>query len=155
MARITLSVPNELQVKMEKYKDVINFSKVFQETIAKKIDEKDAFKERIKTGEIDVESIVARLKKQKAEDEERFFDDGVEEGFRWAQIVSYAKLVYAAGKFELNGSWYTDPILGEDLVELVTDQQGEVEMPKSLATCFLRGWLEGVRNFWNEVRHRL
>ena len=46
--RVTLSVPDDLYEKIEKWKDSLNLSKVFRIAISKEIKRKEVFQEKLK-----------------------------------------------------------------------------------------------------------
>ncbi|MDY6986947.1 MAG: hypothetical protein SWQ30_02725 [Thermodesulfobacteriota bacterium] len=46
--RVTVSVPEELYTKMEKWKDSLNFSNIFQEAISRKISKKELFHQKLR-----------------------------------------------------------------------------------------------------------
>ena len=66
MAKITISVPDELYEKMKEWKSSLNFSQVFQNAISGMIQKKEALTSKIRN-EIDFSSVVDRLKKEKVE----------------------------------------------------------------------------------------
>ena len=64
---ITISVSDELHETMMKWKDSFNFSGVFQEAIAEKIQRKEDFQKRLKEVTEDMNETIERLKLEKEE----------------------------------------------------------------------------------------
>ena len=62
--KITISVPDELYEKMTEWKSSLNFSRVFQNAVSGMIQKKEELTSKIRN-EIDLSSIVDRLKKEK------------------------------------------------------------------------------------------
>ena len=84
--RINVSVPDELYEEIQRYKDSLNLSGVFQNAVAEKIEAKEKyrkFKEQQKGGK-DMQQIVSRLRKEKQEFETASYADGRKEGYELA-----------------------------------------------------------------------
>jgi len=167
--KITISVPDELHEKMEKWKDSYNFSRVFQEAIGEKIQRKEAFQERLK-GDPDMEAIVERLKQEKLSLETDRHESGKNDGLRWAKSADYEDLQYVLGWNPDNDSWnhgklphdlheqneslddYFNEIIESDSLLEYDSYTGE---PTSHLTEYVAGWTEGVAEFWNEIESKL
>ena len=169
--KMTLSVPNDLFEKIEKWKGSFNLSKIFQRAIAEAIENKENFKKRLKE-EPTMGAIIERLRKEKEVDMDPYYERGRQDGLAWAKAASYSDLQYAL-KWEtvaelLKGNtigWdpTTDEVLGDYFGELIQDDplmdldergRGDL-MPNEYFQAWETGWKEAVEEFWKEVEGRI
>ena len=170
--KITLSVPEELSKKMEKWKEAFNFSSVFQEAISKEIEKKENLTRKIKE-EPKMEEIIERLKQEKIDEENKFHEIGHEDGLQWAKSASYRELKYVVDEyeamFEESGdivSWdpTNDEILGGYFTDIFEEYKKEGmgftqvsysnSIPNEFFTEWERGWKEAVEAFWDEIKDK-
>jgi flagellar biosynthesis chaperone FliJ len=159
--RVTISVPDDLYVKMQKWRKEFNFSQVFQTAMSDLIEKKENFLNRVKETE-NMEAIIERLKKQKADYQSDLNEDGKNEGLSFAKSADYDDLIYALNA-RIYDAWDRDSQLEdywkdtcEGLEESfgikVTDDLGE---PTDEFEEWFEGWKEGVEAFWGEVEDKL
>jgi len=157
--RITISVSDGLHQKMMEVKEVFNFSKVFQDAITELIERREDFQKRLK-GDDKMTEIIERLRKEQAESESYFFEDGKVEGLDWAKSAHYEEIQYVLS-WDVRGEPADDSVLEyfneyylEDdeypLFSYGTDAWVNESMEK-----FLEGWKEGVVSFWDEIQDKL
>ena len=173
--KITISVSDRLHEKMMKWKNFFNFSKVFQSAISELIQRKEDFQKRLK-GDEKMTEIIERLKREKAEAENEWFDQGKNDGLEFAKRSSYEDLKYALNietikeiskKEALIGCDPTqDEILGDyfsDIFETY-DQLGFEkqsysnyvgDIPNNFYIEWEAGWKEGIQEFWDEVKDKI
>lgn len=161
MAKITISVPDDLYEKMKEWKSSLNFSKVFQNAISGMIQKKEDLTSKIRK-EMDFSSIVDRLKKEKIELEFNITEWGKKDGLEWCKTAHYHELQYA-----LALASYKNPDQDEELGDYFSHmfkryQKRIMASGKKAQDClngfsdkYLRGWKEGVELFWNEVKDKL
>ncbi len=159
--KVTISVPDDLYEKMKEWKTTLNFSRVFQNAVAGMIQKKEALTSKIRN-EIDLSSIVDRLKKEKIDYEFNITECGKKDGLEWCKTAHYHELQYA-----LAWTPYQNPVGDEELGDYfsnmfekyrkritVTGQRAQDKF-NVFSEKYLRGWKEGVDLFWNEVKDKL
>lgn len=161
MAKITISVPDELYEKMQEWKSSLNFSKIFQNAISGMIQKKEALTSKIRK-EVDLASVVDRLKKEKVDYELNVMEWGKKDGLEWCKTAHYRELQYA-----LVWTSYENPHLDEELGDyfsymlekykkrlMATGKKAQHHL-NDFSEKYLKGWKEGVELFWNEVKDKL
>jgi len=161
MAKITISVPDDLYEKMKEWKSSLNFSKVFQNAVSLMIQRKEELTYRIKK-EMDFSAVVDRLKKEKMDLEFNFTEWGKNDGLEWCKTAHYQELQYA-----LALASYEDVVQDEELggyfsemfekykKQLTSSGKKAQDALNDFSERYLRGWKEGVELFWNEVKDKL
>jgi hypothetical protein len=168
--KVTLSVPDDLFEKIEKWKGSFNLSKIFQRAIAEAIENKENFQKRLKE-EPTMDAIIERLRKEKEEESMSYHELGKQNGLEWAKSASYSDLQYALKwetVAELPGNtigWdpTTDEVLGEYFGGVIQrdllmgfDETGRGHlMPNEYFQAWETGWKEAVEEFWKEVEGRI
>lgn len=154
--RVTVSIPDMLHEKMEKWRTSFNLSKMFQDAVTEAIQKKEDFQHRIKQ-DLDMAEIVERLKKEKARSEQNSFDTGREDGLQWGRSASYDDIQYALG-WHPDGEILQDPVLGEFFSEKMKKCRFlEIKegLPNEHFRVYLDGWRKGLVDFWDEVKAKL
>jgi hypothetical protein len=171
--KVTLSVPKDLSEKMEQWKDKFNFSSVFQEAISKEINKKESYAKKIKENAT-METVIERLKKEKMEEENEFYEIGKTDGLQWSKGASYRELKYAAEEFtamfEISEDIFSyDPKSNEILGDYFSDIFDEYKdrgmgweqkaysnyIPNKAFQLWEQGWKEVVEDFWEEVKGKI
>ena len=159
--KVTISVPDDLHKKMQKWRHLFKPSKVFQEAMAYLIEKKENFAKRVKEGE-DMAATIKRLKKQKAAFEGEKEDRGREEGLRFAKIADYEILLEALKELTVtdNGAEYLVTTSLEEYFKEAAEEEG-IDMiieQRQITPEFLQwltGWKEGVEVFWSEIENKI
>ncbi|WP_459923563.1 hypothetical protein [Desulfatiferula olefinivorans] len=159
--KITISVPDDLHEKMAEWKSALNFSKVFQTAVANMIRKKEALRHRINE-EIDLASIIDRLKREKMEFENNVVENGKKDGLEWSKTAHYRDIQYALSwhpddkpdKDERLGDYFSQMLTAYSRKLSVTGRQAQKRL-NELSRQYLDGWKEGVELFWNEVKDKL
>lgn len=86
--KITISVPDALYEKIQKWKDSFNFSKVFQNAISNEIAKKERFQDKLKEDE----TIEEVLENGNFETPEGQYATGKEVGFVYAKTAPYPEI---------------------------------------------------------------
>ena len=159
MARkVTISVPDELYEKMSQWRDSVNFSKIFQNAVSKMIAGKEEFQEKLKE-EFDFSAIVERLRREKTESENNFFEKGKKDALEWLKTAHYRDILYAL-KWEPGTRPEADETLGEFFALKfkkiyqtgLAEMRSRGEKVNRIIDRYIAGWKEGVAEFWNQVR---
>lgn len=154
--RVTVSIPDMLHEKMEKWRTSFNLSKMFQDAVIDAIQKKEDFQRRIKQ-DFDMAEIVERLKKEKARSDQNSFETGCEDGLQWARSASYDDIQYALNWNE-PVDICQDPVLGDFFLGKVEKSQF-MEIKDGTMNEYLKvyvdGWRKGLAEFWTEVKEKL
>src|SRR5210317_1232842 len=92
--KVTVSIPDMLYEKMERWRRSFNLSKMFQDAVAEAIQKKEDFQKRLQE-DLDLSDVIERLRSEKAQSEGNFFDTGKRDGVLWAKSASYDDIMYA------------------------------------------------------------
>jgi len=162
MARkITISVPDELYEKMKDWKTSLNFSRVFQNAVSGMILRKEELTSRIRN-EIDISSIVARLKKEKIDFEFNITEWGRQDGLEWCKTAHYHELQYALSwvppqnpdRDHQLGHYFSDRFEEYRKRLMATGQKAQDRLTV-FSEKYIKGWKEGVELFWKEVKDKI
>ena len=163
--RTTISIPDDLYEKMEKWKGEINFSGEFQKHISELIEKKERYKKRLKEVET-MDDVIERLRSERDESQKEWEEIGKKEGLEWAKTAHYDEIQYVF-------NWNIDEMPSSDIAEgeslmryfeeifntypqlgIETDPYVESWVNES-ASVFMEGWIDGVSDFWDEVASKL
>jgi predicted CopG family antitoxin len=159
--KITISVPDDLYEKMTEWKSSLNFSRVFQNAMSGMIQKKEALAANLRK-EIDLSSIVARLKKEKIELEFNITEWGKKDALEWCKTAHFRELQYAL-------AWvsYENPVQDKELGDyfshmfekykkrITATGKKAQDALSDFSEKYLDGWKEGVELFWNEVKDKI
>jgi len=152
--KVTVSIPDALHEKMQQHKATLNYSKIFQEAVSTAIASKERLKKNIHE-EIDMESVIERLRQEKKEIMEDYYEQGKAEGIFFAKNVSFTELEHAGTevdlKYLISSSRFRNDLLGD----YFTDYCRDSPFSETSLVPFMRGWLEAVKTFWNEVSKKI
>jgi hypothetical protein len=154
--KVTVSIPDLLHEKMEKWRQSFNLSKMFQDAITEAIQKKEDFQKRIQQ-DLDLCEIIDRLKKEKAQSECGYFDTGRSDGIAWAKRAHYDDLQYALGWDDL-GNACKDEVLGEYFAEKlgkIKRKDKRLEGINEYVSAYVKGWKKGLIEFWEEIKEKL
>lgn len=146
MARLNITVPDDLYKRVEKWRDRINLSRVCQEAIRRELDKLEQVPEQVR----EMREALSRLEREKAKIERSCFRKGVYDGLEWARGADYASLK----------RWGEQPTTAEALEEVLrgpaarsaaAHHDGPGWVPRSYA----EGWIAGVNQFWERAKNHL
>ncbi len=146
MARLNITVPEELYARMEKWRDRLNLSRICQEAISRELNKIEEIPEEVRN----MHEALSRLGQQKAKADRSSFRKGVYDGLEWARQAEYAFLK----------RWGEQAITDESLEEALRGPAARTAAAnRNDATWEIKpygeGWIAGVRQFWERVKHRL
>lgn len=154
--KVTVSIPDMLHEKMEKWRESFNLSKMFQEAVSEAIQKKEELQKRIRE-DLDLNQIIERLRTEKMHSEGNFFETGRKDGVRWAKAAHYEDLLYARGWQEFDNAT-RDRVLGDYFSQQVAAGRAMATAPDASnphLRVYLEGWKSGVEQFWSEIRDKL
>ena len=154
--KITISIPDMLHEKLEKWRRSFNLSKMFQEAVTEAIQKKEDFQKRIQE-DLDMADILERLKVEKMRSEGNYTENGKMEGLAWAKTAHYDDLRYALEwtpgsaplRDEVLGEYFAQKLSGDKLME------ASGETVNAYARAWISGWKHGVSEFWDEIKDKL
>ncbi len=158
--KITVSVPDDLHLKMTEWRESFNFSKVFQKAVSTMIQRKEEFQKRLRSN-IDMAAIAERLRHEKQESQTESSELGKKEGVRWARSAHYKELRYALAwlpeatpqRNEVLGDYFSDLFTASRELQRIAPENNNES--GEFVRSFLSGWKEGVEAFWNEIKDKL
>jgi Arc/MetJ-type ribon-helix-helix transcriptional regulator len=154
--KVTVSIPDMLHEKMEKWRESFNLSKMFQDAVTEAIQKKEDFQKRIRE-DLDLSQIVERLRNEKMQSEGNFYEAGKHDGVGWAKSAHYDDLIYALGWEDYENA-IGDEQLGHYFLERQSHNRMMAMSPEGSNEYFkayLKGWKKGVEQFWIEIRDKL
>jgi hypothetical protein len=154
--KVTISIPDMLHEQLEKWRESFNLSKMFQEVVTEAIHKKEEFQKRIRE-DLDLGQVVERLRREKQESEGGCFDSGRSDGIRWAKTAHYDDIQYALQWTALEEAT-ADRHLGGYFTATRADNRlfaGETPHGGEYFLNYVKGWKNGVEQFWEEVRDKL
>ena len=154
--KVTVSIPDMLYEKMERWRRSFNLSKMFQEAVAEAIQKKEDFQKRIQE-DLDLSEVIERLRQEKAQSEGDFQESGKHDGVLWAKSAGYDDIMYALAWDDVDSA-ATDPVLGHyfcekiDKSKLMDMEDGRVN---EYTRIYISGWKKGLGEFWDAVKDKL
>ncbi|WP_300673243.1 hypothetical protein [Desulfoluna sp.] len=159
--KVTISVPDDLYERMKEWRSTTNFSQVFQRSMSNMIRKKEELRQKIHD-ELDLSCVVERLRREKAEFEANFIEEGKQAGLEWSRTAHYRELQYALG-WRPEKNPFKDEHLGDYFSQVLKKQSDRFTISGRTAQkrfqgfidTYLSGWKEGVESFWNEVKDKM
>ena len=154
MARISVSVPEELLARLEPMKETINVRQVCRDALERRI---QAFERaaKVQTDTLDVEALIERLRDERGLVEGRFEELGRHNAESWLGATAYLELkavtesngALRMGKYRLPSSSF------KTMKRDMEKERVTVEGPQ--AVTYETAWLEQVRTVWTQVIEQL
>ncbi len=155
--RITITIPDPLHERLQVVKDRINVSRVCQDALMKTVEG-----EELKMKDIpEREKLVARLRTERAENENYWKDRGVKEGKEDALELSYddfmdieSHLTGYMEDYEYCANHISEKVDGLSyMVERVEEYEGKESAFNE--KDYISGWIDGVLEVWEDVKKEL
>lgn len=154
MARISVSVPEELLVRLEPVKERINVSQVCRDALERQIQvfERAA---TVQADTPDLEALIDRIRQERVLVEGRFEELGRHNAATWLVTAPYLELKVVTetngavdmGKYRLPSSSF------KTMKRDMENERVTVEGPQ--ATTYKTAWLDQVRTVWTQVIEQL
>jgi Arc/MetJ-type ribon-helix-helix transcriptional regulator len=154
--KVTVSMPDMLYQKMERWRRSFNLSQMLQEAVAEAIQKKEDFQKRVQE-DLDITEVVERLRREKAQSEGNFFDTGRRDGVAWAKSAGYDDIMYALSWDNIDKA-PSDKILGSYFLEKIESSklmQLDGETINEYTRIYLQGWKKGLSEFWEVIRDKI
>jgi hypothetical protein len=145
LARLNITVPDELYERVERWRDRINLSKVCQDAIARELDKLEHLPDEVQN----MHEALTRLGREKAKVERSCFRKGVFDGLEWARGAEYG-LLKRWGEHQGNGA--VEEALRGPAAESASQHE---DNPSWDARPYAEGWMAGVQQFWQRAKKNL
>ena len=154
--KITLTVPDGIYRKIERWRSAFNFSRVFQDAIEEAIERKEEFQRRL-AQDVSLADVIRRLRREKMDYEQKTFRRAEEAGRRWAAHAHYEDLVLVAGTpaDHIADNRAAQTHLSDTIERLVADHERAFRSRDAFREAVGAGWHAGVRAFWATVEDQL
>jgi hypothetical protein len=162
---MTLTVPDELAEKIDRWRHRLELSKEFRTAIAKRIDRLEREDSEMEDG---MNGSIERLRRERAESTDRAAKEGSAKGVAWAKSAPYDDLVYAAEDFDPSDPYgvvgikplVENEILGDYFFHELNRSPYKLREQIAARDGFLSGrelawfqaWDEAVGAYWEKVR---
>ncbi|WP_020575350.1 hypothetical protein [Actinopolymorpha alba] len=162
MARRNISIPDELDERLDRHRDRINASRICAIALERELDMIEEQTRPLEVDESQVEHLVERLLQQQ-DDKDKWYGRGRSDGRAWTQETATLEELRRFDQHwsGLEGMTVAD-FNPEDLEGWIIDllprafQANELrQLPPALQGAYIFGWHEGVSNLWRAVRTRL
>ncbi len=152
--RITLSIPDALHRQLDQWRNSFNLSRIFQDALSELIGRKESLRDAV---HYDLPQIISRLKREKEETEESWFDEGMKAGLTWAKSAHWLELRQAAEE-NMEKLLSSGSDISSYLKALLKAEEKKSQLSVSVhefRTSFLDGWIRGVHDFWGLVQEQI
>lgn len=146
MARMNITIPDELYGRLERWRDRVNVSRICQDAITRELNKLEELPSEV----TQMQRALARLGQQKAQVDRLSFRKGVYDGLEWARDAEYPAL-----------KQWGEQTADEDALESVlrgpaaAKASGYVNDASWEASPYAEGWLAGVHQFWERAKKHL
>jgi len=159
--KVTISVPDDLRKKMREWEDAFNWSGIFQDAVRKAIEKKESRQKKMREEDPKMEQVIERLREEMAVSEDSWFELGKDEGIDFAKNSHYDEIQIVVSykgseipRRELSAYNDGNDDYFSERYETLGYEHGLV-MDSAADYRFQEGWLEGVREFWNEIEDKI
>lgn len=146
MARLNITIPDELYRALGRWRSRVNISRVCQEAIAREV----AKLEELPRAATELEALVERLRREKAGADQFWFAQGVTEAIAWTRDAPYEELRRwgEAGGEEA-------PRLADGCRGLQNALRRYRQDPAFAKKTYVEGWVAGAREVWQRVKDKV
>ena len=145
MARLNITIPDELYVALEPWRDHINISRVCQEALAREVAKLNDLPRQA----AELADLVERMQQEKATAEKFAFGQGLTDSITWARGATYAELRRWGEHGEAHGAG-----AGKNgaLEAAIQRHQDDVSFDER---AYREGWVMGTKEVWQRVRDKV
>ncbi len=145
MARLNITIPDELYTALEPWRDHINISKVCQEALTREVAKLNDLPRQA----AELAALVERLQQEKAHAEKFAFGQGLTDSVAWARGASYAELRRWGELGKTGAARASDNGALEAALRRHRDDPGFDER------AYREGWMMGIKEVWQRVRDKV
>ena len=151
MPRISISLPNELVVRLEPVKDKINVSQVCREALDRRIAMIAGASEQDGLDGLDLESLVSRFREERRLVEGQWEELGRKNGGAWLSGASYLELKNVIERPpSSNMEEYKLPTAAFRIMKRDMEQANGV-WKGGMAVTYKTAWLDYVKSIWARI----
>ena len=154
MARISVSLPDDLMARLDPIKDRINISQLCRESLERRV---SAFERAAKTNatELDVDGLVSRFQEEVVQDEGKFERLGQENAASWLSTAAYREFRSVAEARNISD-------MQKYRLPRAAFKTMKGDMEEATSTCegvqakeYKTAWLDSIRTVWTQVAAQL
>ena len=151
--RVNISIQDDLHQRLQAIKDQINVSAVCADALTQAVQ----FQEIINQAQEGKEKMIARLRKEREEAANTWFQAGRQEGLEAAEHESYENFLLISEAFELSnsGELWSEDLWNNSEFEWISERAEYCEVPEGLRSDFYRGIFEALLDQWLEVKNEV
>lgn len=151
--RMNISITPELRDELEKYRDEINISKVCRSALEQRIESLKRSK-GILTENLD--ETIARLKQEKADYINDFYEMGFKLGYTRASVASFSELMEVVDNIHIDTQLSNEPYcVPNGLPDWVIHEMQVPSGPYINGDFYQKGVLDGVFKFWKDIEDKI
>jgi predicted CopG family antitoxin len=151
MKRISVSLPDSLYEKMQKFKEEVNYSKVARGAIEAEIRKFEFWNDSVK----DIANIIERFRKEKKE----LMNNWEKKGFEWGQDFVKNSQFYEVESYietlpkllEIDQPWPNDDVALDYEEHFREDPEWTITAAKG----FWKGFAKGAISLWREIKDQI
>jgi hypothetical protein len=168
----SVSVPDSLAEKMDKWKKQINYSKLFQEVVEMEIVHKEGLEKQI-VGDDEMKAIIQRLHNENKQLAGRRSKMGENDGVAWAKTAKLEEILYVVNDFtpfslqniddpspynpkedKVLGSFFRSKMESVREFKMDYDHEGN-RVPNDAFLEWEQGFHKGVDWFWSQIKDKI
>jgi post-segregation antitoxin (ccd killing protein) len=145
MARLNITIPDELYASLAPWRDHINISKVCQEALTRELAKLNDLPRQA----AELSDLIDRLHLEKANAEKFAFAQGLTDSVTWTRGASYAELRRWGELGEAGAARADDNAAFEAALQRHRDE------PAFDERAYREGWMMGIKEVWQRVRDKV
>lgn len=153
---VNITLPDSLHERLQAVRTDLSVSAICQAAIEHAVSMKEIKMKALSKKE----SVIERLRLERQKSEEEWFDCGKNDGLKDAENLSYEDfeqiwdLYESKNELERYGHWIELHQFPEDFHELLQERMDGYS-PKPIKENYLAGWIDGVTDFWDEIKDEI
>lgn len=147
--RINITVPNDLHERLQAVRDDINISRICQEAIEQAVILKEIKMKTLSSKE----KVIERLRLERQKNEQEWFNYGKTDGLSDAEDLSYEDFEHLEKLYKERDEVMLNQ-LDDDLREWLEEKMSNFDQRPN-KKVYLNGWIEGVVEFWDEIKDEI
>lgn len=145
--RVNISIPDELHNRLQAVKEQVNVSAVCAAALTSAVQVQEALNQ----AQGGKEKMIERLRAEREELENEWFQAGKVEGIESAENTSYADFTLIAEVYNSGDQFWVENLSSRDEFEWMIEKADAMEIPENLRQDFYRGILDALLAQWLAV----